>query len=68
MIDVTVRIEHVRSALLCTGGARRWFRARGLDWSKFLSEGLPASVIGQWGDPLAAKAIAAAEEEASNVG
>lgn len=58
-----VRVEHVRAANLCTGGARRWFKARGLDWQTFLSTGLPASVIGQWGDPMAARAIEQAEKD-----
>lgn len=66
--DPVVRIEHVRAAFLCTRGARRWFQARDLDWTRFLSDGLPASVIGQWDDPLAARAIEQAIAQARDGG
>lgn len=68
MRDPLVKIEHIRAAKLCTGGARRWFAHHKLNWSKFLAEGLPASVIGQWGDPLADRAIEQAKEGAGDVG
>lgn len=68
MTDTIVRMKHIRTAKLCAGGARRWFQARGLDWSAFLANGIPASVLGQWGDPLAARAIEEAEKDVNNGG
>ncbi len=68
MTDAIVKVKHVRAASLCTGGARRWFTSRGLDWNEFLTNGLPASVIGQFDDPIAARAIEEAEKDAANVG
>jgi hypothetical protein len=61
-------MKHIRSANLCAGGARRWFKSRGLNWSAFLSDGIPASVLGQWGDPLAARAIEEAQKDMNNGG
>ena len=68
MSEPIVKIKHVRAARLCTGGARRWFASRGLDWNVFLRDGLPASVIGQFGDPIAARAIEEAEKDQDNGG
>ena len=67
MTDPIVKVKHVRAARLCTGGARRWFARRGLSWKVFLRDGLPASVIGQFGDPIAARAIEEAQKDAANV-
>lgn len=65
--DPIVRVSHIRAAHMCTSGARRWFLHRALNWSLFLSEGLPASIIGQWGDPLAERAIVEARRDAADV-
>lgn len=64
MSDVIVKPKHVRAAALCTKGARAWFKDNNLDWSRFVIEGLPASVLLATGDPLAARAVAKAQEEA----
>lgn len=66
MNDPLVKIHHIRAARLCMGGARRWFAARGLDWAAFLRDGLPASVLSQWGDPLAERAIDEAKKESAD--
>jgi hypothetical protein len=58
--------RHVRSAQLCTRGARAWFKANDLDWSRFIVQGLPSEVLLATGDPLAARAVAAAEREAAS--
>lgn len=62
---VIVTMKHVRAARLCSRGARAWFASYDLPWSTFLAEGLPADVLEATGDPLAAKAVAAAREEAA---
>lgn len=63
MIDPTVTMKHIRAARLCAGGTRRWFKSHGLDWSDFLANGIPASILGQWGDPLAERAIDEAKKD-----
>ncbi|MDR7062009.1 MULTISPECIES: hypothetical protein [unclassified Sphingopyxis] len=68
MTDLRVFSRHMRSAQLCMPGARRWFAAHGLDWSDFVTNGIPATVLGQWGDPLAARAIEQARAEETNDG
>jgi hypothetical protein len=30
----------------CNRGARAWFRRRGLDWARFVSEGIPVGEFG----------------------
>lgn len=50
--DPLVKIEHLRSARLCSRGARMWFSRHGLDYTQFLNHGYPASVIEATGDAL----------------
>ncbi len=64
--DLIVRPKHVRAAALCTRGARDWFKANNLDWSDFVTNGLPAATLLATGDPLAARAVAAAQKEATD--
>ena len=66
MSDVRVHIRHVRQAALCMKGTRQWFAAQGLDYNAFRADGLPAKVLLATKDPLAARAVAAAEKEAAN--
>ena len=63
--DVMVYMRHIRAAHQCSRGGRNWFKSHGLNWSKFLSDGIPSSVLGQWNDPLADATIAEAQREAS---
>jgi len=62
--DLICRQIHLRRSHQCNNGARRWFAQHGLSWQKFLADGYPASVLGQWGCPLAQKLIDEAEAEA----
>lgn len=64
--DPICYVRHVRSAKLCMGGARRWFAAHGLSWADFLKQGIPSSILGQWGDPLADRVIEQASREAES--
>lgn len=50
--DPLVRMEHVRTARMCTRGARAWFAHQGLDYQEFLFKGMPASVIEATGDAM----------------
>ncbi|MDR3154300.1 MAG: hypothetical protein LBW85_08545 [Deltaproteobacteria bacterium] len=36
----------------CNKGARAWFRRRGLDWARFVSEGLPAGEFGTFDEAV----------------
>lgn len=54
MIITTKDLQPVK---YCARGARRWFEQHGLDWSKFVFEGLPEEVFIATGDPMAIKAI-----------
>lgn len=55
--DVTVTMEHVRAARMCSRGARVFFERHGLDWQRFLAEGLPAEQIEATGDAMALKVV-----------
>lgn len=52
---VMVKMEHVRAARMCSRGARAFFVRHGLDWERFLREGLPAEQIEATGDAMAIK-------------
>lgn len=62
---VTVTINDVRAAKLCTQGAREWFARHRLDWVGFLAAGLPDAAILATGDAMAERAVAAAHERAA---
>lgn len=57
---VTVTVNDVRAAKLCTQGAREWFARHQLDWAGFLAAGLPDTVILATGDAMAERAVIAA--------
>lgn len=57
-------MRHVRAAKLCSGGGRDYFAKYGLSWSDFLQNGIDATVLIEHNDPLSARAVAAAQEEA----
>lgn len=52
---VRVRMEHVRAVRGCSRGARAFCARHGLDWARFLREGLPAEVLEATGDAMAIK-------------
>lgn len=54
---VTVRMEHLRRALMCSRGARAFFKHHGLDWDAFLKEGIPARALADTGDAMALRAV-----------
>lgn len=67
-MTVTVTVNDVRAARLCTAGGREWFARHGLDWNLFLRDGLPAEVILATGDAMAARAVQAAKEREARGG
>lgn len=69
-MTVVVTMEHARRAsiagagVLCAPGVRGWFARYGLDYRRFLREGLPAEDLEATGDPFAQRAVAIAREDA----
>ena len=58
-----VYMRHIRAALLCSRGTRGFFRRHGLDWGRFLAEGIPAEKLSATGDAMALRVVAIAEYE-----
>ncbi|HEN8225525.1 TPA: hypothetical protein ACPH2S_000051 [Pseudomonas aeruginosa] len=70
MTELIITTEHMRSVPgltcrpgYCVSGARAWFQAQGLDWRRFISEGLPASVLEATDDELALRLVAHARHQ-----
>lgn len=68
MSELMITIAHVRKALLCAQGARRWCERYNLSWKDLTGAGLPASVILATGDAFGAQVVQVAQEEANGVG
>lgn len=66
MSDPLVRATHIRAVNLCARGARQWFKTHGLDYQKFLTEGLPASTIEGTNDAFGKAVAAHARKEAQD--
>jgi hypothetical protein len=58
---ILVTMRHVRAAQMCSRGARAFFDRHGLDWQKFLAEGLPVEVIEKTGDAMALQVVKVAK-------
>ena len=57
----TVHMRHVREAGYCAAGARAFARRHGLDWPRFLREGIDAQALPR--DAMADKLIERARRE-----
>lgn len=64
MTDAVVKVtmQHVRQANMCSRGARQFFMRHGLDWQKFLSEGLDSDIIEATGDAMAIEVVKVAKD------
>ena len=60
--DLIVSVQDLRASRLCFQGARPWFRRHGLDWQRFLKEGIPEEELLATGDAMAIRLV-----EVSNV-
>jgi hypothetical protein len=49
---------------MCSRGARHFFERHGLDWPKFLREGIDADELAATGDAMAIRVAEIAEQEA----
>ncbi len=54
---VKVTMLHVRHAGMCSRGARAFFERHGLDWTKFLKDGLDAEIIEATEDAMALQVV-----------
>lgn len=73
MTDLIITTAHLRSVPgltsrpgYCVPGARAWFNAHGLDWRRFVAEGVLASVLEATGDEFAVRLVEHARAEAGN--
>ncbi len=61
MTDLIVTHADMRALGYCNRGARQWFARHGLDWSRFIAEGLPAKDVLATGDAMAQAVVEAAQ-------
>lgn len=66
--DVIITAKDLRQAGHCIRGARPWFERHGMDFRKFIKEGIPAEEFLSKGDALAQRVVdrKLALEEASD--
>lgn len=57
MNDVMVTMRDIRSAKMCSRGARAFFQRHNLDWNAFLREGVPAADLERTGDAMALQVV-----------
>lgn len=57
---IIVIMKDIRACQLCSSGARSFFARQGMDWQKFLSEGLPEEQFIATGDANALRVVEAA--------
>ena len=62
---IIATMKHIRRAELCSDGARRWFKARELNWTDFLENGIDASILEATGDVQAIRVAELAKEDAN---
>lgn len=62
MTDLIVTHADMRALDYCNRGAREWFARHGLDWSRFIAEGLPATDLLATGDHLAQAVVEVASQ------
>jgi len=59
-VTVIVTIKDIRACKMCSGGTRKFFARHGMDWNKFIKEGLPEEDFIATGDSMAMKVVEAA--------
>lgn len=57
MGEVIVTMRDIRAAKMCSKGARTFFERHGLDWGRFLKEGIPASELEKTQDAMALQVV-----------
>ena len=59
----TVLHRHLRELGYCNRGSREFFSKHGLDWGRFLKEGIEAEKLLATNDAMAARLVAQAERD-----
>jgi len=54
---VIIYMSDIRAARMCSRGTRDFFKRHGMDWNKFLKEGLPVEQVINTGDPMAMQVV-----------
>jgi len=54
---VIVTMADVRACKMCARGARAFSRRHGLDWTRFIREGIEADALIATGDAMAMKVV-----------
>jgi len=54
---VTVTMQDVRAAKMCSRGARAFLASHGVKWSDFLSDGVSADLLIKTGDAMALRVV-----------
>lgn len=52
-MTIMVRPDDMHELSYCNRGARQWFQRAGLDWSRFVLDGLPVEDFEATGDAMA---------------
>ncbi|MEM6484969.1 MAG: hypothetical protein AAF662_08300 [Pseudomonadota bacterium] len=52
-----VRMRDVRACLMCSRGAREFFRNNDLDWQDFLQNGIDTETLKGTGDAMALRVV-----------
>lgn len=55
--ELIIRMHDLRSAKMCSRGARTFFELNGLDWQDFLKNGIPAEKLVATGDHMALRLV-----------
>lgn len=61
-----ITIDHIRAAGMCARQSRVWAARHGIDWTDFLTNGIPEEVLLATGDVLAAQVVEVAHQEAEH--
>lgn len=58
---VKITMRHIRQAKMCSKGTRAFFLKHGIDWQKFLADGVDAGVLEATGDEMALHVVRVAK-------
>lgn len=57
MTDAIVTMRDIRATKICRRGAHSFFLRHGLDWGRFLADGIPAADLEATGDLMALQVV-----------
>lgn len=59
-MSVIVIMKDIRACRMCSRGTRKFFKRHGMDWNKFIKDGLPEEEFIATGDSMAMQVVEAA--------